>query len=291
MAWFQSKITITSSPRYNWDVARNRGVTRSGWNPFVGLRVSLVDESLSKDRVSIYIEPAAPGTSMFCFMTFTPMLILSPVLCPIAVANSQASGYFFHKNVVTGKIDLFHRVKPFRGEEIRSVFEDVTYFGIKFIRDQAFENLYTSSFVLTFKDGQIRIPNGECFVLSHHVELDSLMDAVNALIARSLESREDLNSVIYPMLSTGRADEITAIPFAASCMAEGREDSLSFADCTVNADQVEAGTARHAENTTLRTTPPPSCVAGQEVQEALLIPDLIQRPPPYATYDFPNVPY
>ena len=241
-AWLQSKITIKSGPRYRWDHNRNRSVLRSGWNPFAGLRVSLIDESLSKERVSIYIEPMAPGTSMLFFMFFTPMLVMLPVLGPLAISNAQARGYFFFKNEVTGKIDLFHRIKPFYGEEIRNTYEDVTYFGIKFTRDISFENLYTSSFVLTFKDGQIKIPNGECFVLSHHVELDFLMDAVNGLIARSMESRDDLNSIVFPMLSTGRADEHAAIPFAASCMVERRGLPDGFADCIFNAEEVEERT-------------------------------------------------
>lgn len=318
MAWLQSKLTISAGPRLNWDIGRNRGVIGSGWNPFLRLRCSLIDESLSKDRVSIYIEPSAPGTSMFCFMIFTPMIVMLPVLYPIAATHAQARGYFFSKNPATGKIDLFHRIKPFRGEEIRVTYEDVTYFGIKFTRDISFENLYTSSFILTFKDGQIFIPNGECFVLSHHVELDFIIAAVNTLISRSMENRIDLNSVILPILSTGRADEHAAIPFAASCMAETRIHSEIFADCTINVGDVregrELGPGEEGSHTTVSERIPPNIIFTAadsigpmnlprngissvqssdievEVQEALLIPDMIYRQP-YANYDFPNIPY
>ena len=311
-AWLQSKLTIATGPRLNWDIGRNKGVTGSGWNPFLGLRCSLIDESLSKDKVSLYIEPSAPGISMFCFMTLTPMIVMLPVLYPIAATHAQARGYFFSKNPITGKIDLFHRIKPFRGEEIRVVYEDVTYFGIKFTRDISFENLYTSSFVLTFKDGQISIPNGECFVLSHHVELDIIIAAVNALISRSMENRIDLNSVIYPILSTGRADEHAAIPFAASCMAETRNLAETFADCTVNAEAIRGKNTEDVEHSLISESLPPnitftpadsigpilfpstipalSSELDVEVQEALLIPDTIYRQP-YARNDFPNIPY
>ena len=178
----------------------------------------------------------------------------------------------------------------------------------RFTRDISFENLYTSFFVLTFKDGQISIPNGECFVLSHHVELDIIIAAVNTLISRSMENRIDLNSVIYPILSTGRADEHAAIPFAASCMAEVR----SLADCTVNAESTRGNNGEDREHTLLSESLPPnitytpadsigpilfpssipalSSELDVEVQEALLIPDTIYRQP-YARNDFPNIPY
>lgn len=194
--------------------------------------MSIIDESLSKDKVSVFIEPAAPGTGKLCFMTFTPMIVLLPILLPILVSKSTAKAYIFSKNVATGKIDLLYRVKPFRGEEIRVVFEDVTNFGIKFQRDEAFADQFTSFFILTFKDGQVRIPNGECFVLSHMKELNEILEAVNGLIERSLESRNDLNSAIYPLLSTGLADEYAAIPFAASCLLPMEPSEL--ADCTTS---------------------------------------------------------
>jgi hypothetical protein len=232
MAWFQSKLAVKENPRLNWDMNRSRGVTRSGWNPLVGLRVSIIDESLSEDKVSVFIEPAAPGTGKLCFMTFTPMIILLPIILPILVSKSTAKAYIFSKNIATGKIDLLYRVKPFRGEEIRVAFEDVTNFGIKFQKDEAFADQFTSCFILTFKDGQVRIPNGECFVLSHMKELNEILEAVNCLIERSLESRQDLNSAIYPLLSTGLADEYAAIPFAASCLLPS--ESSELADCTTS---------------------------------------------------------
>jgi hypothetical protein len=147
MAWFQSKLAVKDNPRLNWDMNRSCGVTRSGWNPLVGLRVSIFDESLSKDKVSIFIEPAAPGTGKLCFMTFTPMIVLLPILLPILVSKSTAKAYIFSKNVDTGKIDLLYRVKPFRDEKIRVVFEDVTNFGIKF---QGMKHLRTNSRVASF---------------------------------------------------------------------------------------------------------------------------------------------
>lgn len=283
MSCFQSRLTVRSSPRLNWDVSCNKGVSSSGWNPFAGLRVSVIDESLSKDEVAIYVEPPAPGASMFCFLTITPMIVLLPVMYPIAVSNSSATAYVFSLNVATGKIDLFNRIKPFRGEEIRTVYEDVTYFGVKFKRDESFENLYTSSFVLTFKDGEIRIPNGECFALSHHLELEAILNAVNGLIARSLERREDLNCSIYPLLRTGCAEEFIAIPLAYSELLEASE----YADCTT-VIRNEAMTSQssieteYIANTTgieLRGILGPPSLSGEErpeaeaIQEAILIPD------------------
>jgi hypothetical protein len=222
---------------------------RSGWNPFLGLRVSLKDECLSAEKVSIIIEPGAPGSSMCCFMACTPMIILLPMLYPIAVANSQARGYFFYKNSSTGRIDLLYRLKPFMGREIRTEYEDVTYFGVIFSRDEAYENLYTSSFVVTFKNGQIRIPNGECFVLSHNNELDCLMEAVNTLIVRSLEGRHDLNTDVCAMLSTGRADERFDIPFA-PCSVLSRSESQEFAN--VSADCIHRGETMALRGSTSR---------------------------------------
>lgn len=287
MSCFQSKLTVKSKPRLNWDVSCNYGVSGSGWNPFAGLRVSVIDESLSKDEIAIYVEPPAPGASMFCFLTITPMIVLLPVMYPIAVSNSSAAAYVFSLNVATGKIDLFNRIKPFRGEEIRTVYEDVTYFGVKFKRDESFENLYTSSFVLTFKDGEIRIPNGESFALSHHLELEAILNAVNGLIARSLERRDDLNCSIYPLLRTGCAEEFIAIPHAFSELLEAQ--SSEFADCTTaNVIRNETLTSQSSSETesiantsgneTIRISNHP-ILSGEEgpdaeaIQEAILIPD------------------
>ena len=224
---------------------------------------------------------------MFCFLTITPMIVLLPVMYPIAVSNSSATAYVFSLNVATGKIDLFNRIKPFRGEEIRTVYEDVTYFGVKFKRDESFENLYTSSFVLTFKDGEVRIPNGECFALSHHLELETILNAVNGLIARSLERRDDLNCTVYPLLRTGCVEEFIAIPLAFSELLESQ--SSEFADCTTanvtrnetlsSQSSVETESiANTSRNGAMGISNPP-ILLGEErhdadaIQEAVLIPD------------------
>ena len=302
MAWFQSKLTVKQSPRLNWDLSRNRGVSRSGWNPLVGLRVSVIDESLSDDKVSIFVEPAAPGTGMICLMTFTPMIILLPVLYPIAVSSSSAKAYIFSKNATTGRIDLFHRVKPFRGDEIRVIYEDVTYFGIKFVRDESFENLYTSTFIITFKDGQISLPNGECFVLSYHKELNEIIESVNALIARSLEGRDDLNSTIYPMLSTGHPGEYGAIPFAASTFLDSEIHELAYCTTTEN-NRTSSNPHSQSGSNVLdnmsagvvicdQSFPLGGAQQGDIIQEAVLIPEP-NNPDRYhrEATDFPNIPY
>ena len=83
-----------------WGDTDVSGVSASGWNPFKGANVCFMDESATKEKISLIIEPPAPGTtltvaSIFCIPYW-------PIICQAISAKSEAHGYFFEKNPTTG---------------------------------------------------------------------------------------------------------------------------------------------------------------------------------------------
>jgi hypothetical protein len=55
-----------------------------------------------------------------------------------------------------------------------------------------------SCFILTFREGEIRLPTGENFSATSVIKLNEIADLVNGLIATSMEQRQDLNCNIQP---------------------------------------------------------------------------------------------
>ena len=140
-------------------------------------------------------------------------------------------------------------------------------------------------------------------MLSYHKELNEIIEAVNSLIARSLEGRDDLNSTIYPMLSTGHPGEYGAIPFAASTFLDVEPHELAY--CTTT-EPVRTSTNLHsqsASNLLGNTISAGAVLCDQSfslggvqqedvIQEAVLIPET-NNPDRYhrEVSDFPNIPY
>jgi predicted nucleic acid-binding Zn ribbon protein len=62
------------------------------------------------------------------------------------------------------------------------------------------ESISQSYFILTYDGGEIRLPTGENFSSTSLLKLNEIADAVNCLIATSLEERQDLNINLQPAL-------------------------------------------------------------------------------------------
>lgn len=205
-------IKLTTSPSLSWRNQDSYGVSASGWNPLKGLGVTINDESGTNNRISIFIEPPAPGTGICCMMFCVPFFpFFWPIMCPQLIIRANAHAFIFAQNEA-GVIDLLHRQKPFFGSEIRKTYHDCTHFCAvvtKFreapeeIHD---ESISQSSFILTYRDGEIRLPTGENFSTTSLGKLNEIADVVNSLIATSMEQRHDLNCNIQPSTNfTGMA--------------------------------------------------------------------------------------
>jgi hypothetical protein len=59
-----SKKTCSKTPSLRWGEDETTGISSSGVNPFSRTRISLVDEAQSKNKISLIIEPSAPGSSV-----------------------------------------------------------------------------------------------------------------------------------------------------------------------------------------------------------------------------------
>lgn len=197
-------IKLKSSPSLSWRNQDTYGVSVSGWNPLKGLGVTVNDESGTNRTISIFIEPPAPGTGICCMMFCVPFFpFFWPIMCPQLMLRANAHAFIFSQNEA-GVIDLLHRQKPFFASEIRKTYQDCTHFCAvvtKFreapqeIHD---ESISQSSFILTFREGEIRLPTGENFSETSLIKLNEITDAVNSLIASSMEQRLDLNCNIQP---------------------------------------------------------------------------------------------
>jgi hypothetical protein len=197
-------ITLSANPCLSWRTEDSKGVGASGWNPLKGLVVSVNDESVTNHKVSIIIEPPAPGRGTCCMMFCVPFFpILWPIMCPTLVTRANAHSYSFEQSA-SGTIDLLHRRKPFFGSEIRNTYNDCTNFRAVVERFQQvprevhYDSISRSYFILTCKDGEIKLPTGENFWGSSLLKLNEIADVVNNLIASSMERRLDLNRNLRP---------------------------------------------------------------------------------------------
>lgn len=59
-----SRKMISTTPSLRWGKDDTGGITSSGVNPFSSTRISLVDEAQSENKISLIIEPSAPGKSV-----------------------------------------------------------------------------------------------------------------------------------------------------------------------------------------------------------------------------------
>ena len=202
-------------PRLNWDSNIRKGVLESqrwGHTPKEEPCVSLIDEIDECDRIALVLEPGIPRRKK----SQVPQV-------PEFENESELSayGYFFTKNETNGTIDMLLRSKPLRGQEERTLFRDITYFGIKFQQEETEDSsndVYTSCFVVTFERGQIYLPSGSCFQLKDYQRLDLLLARINCVIASSLSSRQDLNTNLFPYMFAGTPDEAVDLPLAPSCL-------------------------------------------------------------------------
>ena len=200
-------IKLVSTPSLAWRNQDSSGVSTSGWNPLKGLVVTMKDETIANNTVSIMIEPPSPGKGICCMMFCVPFFpFFWPLMCPQLVLRANAHAYIFSMNEA-GKIDLLHRMKPFFGSEIRKMYSDCTHFCAVVIqfRDSPQEihdeSISQSYFILTYDGGEIKLPTGENFSITSLVKLNEIADVVNALILTSLEQRVDLNIDVQPALN------------------------------------------------------------------------------------------
>lgn len=96
-----SREVITSATTHlRWGENDDMGVTSSGWNPFNDVNVCYTDQSATEAKISIIIEPPAPGTAL----SIAAVLCVPywPLLCEAVSYRAEAHGYFFSKNPITG---------------------------------------------------------------------------------------------------------------------------------------------------------------------------------------------
>ena len=207
-------LQVGNRPRLNWDSSIRKGVLESqrwGHTPKEIPCVSLIDEIDECDRIALVLEPGIPRKKK-----------VSVVPEPSELEGENdltAYGYFFTKNDITGAIDMLLRSKPLRGVEERTLFRDITYFGVKFQQEETEDNnndVYSSCFVVTFERGQIYLPSGSCFQLKDYQRLDLLLARINCVIASSLSTRQDLNTNLFPYMFAGTPDEAMDLPLAPS---------------------------------------------------------------------------
>ena len=212
---------VGNRPRLNWDSSIRKGVLESqrwGHTPKEIPCVSLIDEIDECDRIALVLEPGIPRRKK------TVVQSSPPPSSEFDIENESeltAYGYFFTKNELTGAIDMLLRSKPLRGAEERTLFRDITYFGVKFQQEETVDNnnnVYSSCFVVTFERGQIYLPSGSCFQLKDYQRLDLLLTRINCVIASSLSSRQDLNTNLFPYMFAGTPDEAMDLPLAPSCL-------------------------------------------------------------------------
>ena len=93
-------ITSCAEPHLRWGDRDIHGVTSSGWNPFRGANVCFKDETSTKDKITLIIEPPAPGAGL----SVAALLCVPywPIICHAIACKSEAHGYFFEKNKETG---------------------------------------------------------------------------------------------------------------------------------------------------------------------------------------------
>ena len=237
-------IKLMKSGSLSWRNQDSSGVCGSGWNPFKGLVVSMIDDTATTNSVSLFIEPPAPGTGICCMMFCVPFFpFFWPLMCPQLVLRANAHAYLFTKNE-NGIIDLLHRRKPFFGVEIRKTYSDVTHFCATVTRyrdaptDIHDESISQSYFLLTYEGGEIKLPTGENFSSLSLQKLTEITDVVNSLISTSLEGRQDLNGNLQPTL------HVVGMPITAgyyvSTVDERDMHNSAFADV---ADSVIAASA------------------------------------------------
>lgn len=100
---FGKTIMSTSQPQLQWEDKDNEGITASGWKPREKGHIFFKDESTTKGKITLIMEPPTPGTSVsFSILVCDQYL---PMCCPTTVSRSVAHGYFFEKNAITGIVD------------------------------------------------------------------------------------------------------------------------------------------------------------------------------------------
>ena len=94
----------STKPNLRWREEDSKGVTGSGWSPFKGANLYFLDETDSKAKISLIIEPAAPGV----FYSIAGVLCVPcwPYFCKGVSSKAEAHGYFFELNPETGQLTM-----------------------------------------------------------------------------------------------------------------------------------------------------------------------------------------
>lgn len=109
--------------------------------------------------------------------------------------------------LISGKIDMIHRAKPFRGKEERNAYRDCTYFGMSDERhkDGNSDHLVDDCmFTLTSGYSDKLFPMGIKYCPSSYNDFAVIIGAINAFI-HSVQGDIDIdaNSRVYPLFCTG----------------------------------------------------------------------------------------
>ena len=97
---FESTIMSSTEPLLRWGDNDNRGITSSGWNLKKGAHISFKNESATKGKFQFIIEPPVPSTSVSIALFLSAAQ--QPFVGPTFQSQTEANGYFFEKNRLTG---------------------------------------------------------------------------------------------------------------------------------------------------------------------------------------------
>jgi hypothetical protein len=127
------------------------------------------------------------------------------------------------RDLKLGKIDMIHRLKPFRGTEERKAYRDCTYFGIGIEKRTGANGVCQEEciFTLTSAYSDKLFATGLRFSPSSCEILTVISNAANALI-ESVQGDSDAttNNRVYPLFCTGQEYETQCRNHEASIISE-----------------------------------------------------------------------
>jgi hypothetical protein len=181
-----------------WNENNKHGIFRSGWNPFSGLNITFKEEIQTHAKVTVIIEPPAPGPLVTGIMAMTCSCIF---MVPI-VRSAEAYGFYFVRNEQSGRIDMTFRLKPFYGSEDLFVNKGCTHLEVAVEKLTSAEGIACEAivFVLSSSVGESNLPTGisaknkEAFK-----KLTEIANIVNDLI-NSIGSAPNRQESAYPLL-------------------------------------------------------------------------------------------
>lgn len=197
----------SSQPRLTWSDSNKKGILESGWDPTMGTKVSFVSEN---SKIGLIVEPETPSAGLLSPESCGGLSCWSYWYHVTVPSQWEAHGLFFAVDPTTGKVDLIHRVKPFRGKELeRRTYKNCTFIGIGSEKsDDKSSPMYgkeESVFVVSTEYCDKVIPTGVDVLHKGLAEYACMIDAINDWIEQSVSPPPvcgRLSGLIQPSVPT-----------------------------------------------------------------------------------------